>query len=93
METIQNKILKAGLRFEENCIAKNCSWHTIEKIIHPILSKTSKHADEKHYQNLLGVLAVLEDSQTEAEFAEKMVAAYPEDLKDLDIATLLEKKG
>ena len=85
MKNIQNKILKVGLRFEESCIAKNCSWHTIEKIIHPILSKTSKHADEQHYQNLSKVTAIMEESQSETEFMSKMKAEYPTELKDLTL--------
>ena len=84
MESIQNKILNLGLKLEQTFIAKNFSWHTIEKITSPVLSKTSKRADERHYQNLLGVLAVLEDSQNETEFICKMKAAYPDDLKDLE---------
>ena len=85
METIQNKILKCGNKFRENYIAKGFSLHTIGKIIHPVLSKTSKHADEQHYQNLSKVLAILEDSQSEMEFMSKMKAEYPTELKDLTL--------
>ena len=85
MESIQNKILKLGLKFEQTYSERNYSLHTIERTIHPVLSKTSKRGNERHYQNLSRVMDILEDSQSEMEFMSKMKEKFPEELKDLNL--------
>ena len=82
MEITRLQDLQAGSQLDRLIMAKNISFTTEEKILSPLLNSIKKKSKEQHYRTVLLLSDMLEQSETETDFLNKMRERFPDFMKD-----------